>query len=603
MLSRKRLFLGAAILLLLAGVQAQRSATISSQSLCVISGSTVKIPCSFTEPYGFGVTLKEWYRLFGQELRVLNWDPRYAGRVSVSPWEFSCELTMTDVSVNDSGFYNLRYKTHNGDWVSASSGVHLTVTDLKVQVPDQYQWRKTLSCITTCALSNNPTYIWYKNKQRVYNEYSKDLYRYGSKDAGSYSCAVRGHEDLRSPAVCVFGVNCWSVTYSSLKICSLIGSSVDIYSYYTFPDNHDVRNSFWFIKQHIYGEPMDLRENEAYQGRVQYTQSSQNKCSMRITNLRETDAQTYRFRLDTVWDKLIGEPGVLLSVTDLKVKVSVWSSWSGTLSCITTCALSNNPTYIWYKNGQKVFYQDEKDLHRYSSKDAGSYSCAVKGHEYRRSPPVCVFGVNCWSVTYSSQEVCSLIGSSVDIHSYYTFPDNHDVRESFWFIKQKTVDMTEDDEYQGRVQYTHSSQNNCSLRITNLRESDAQTYRFRFDTNNGDYSGEPGVSLSVTGLKITVSNWYSWSKKLNCVTSCTLSNNPIYIWYKNGQPVTNEYSNELDLFDNTDEDSYSCSIRGHEELRSPAVYSPKNTNAVVLSGETLEGGSVTLSCSSDANPC
>ncbi|KAI5616017.1 B-cell receptor CD22-like [Silurus asotus] len=30
--------------------------------------------------------------------------------------------------------------------------------------------------------------------------------------------------------------------------------------------------------------------------------------------------------------------------------------------------------------------------------------------------------------------------------------------------------------------------------------------------------------------------------------------------------------------------------------------SPKNTNAVVLSGETLEGGSVTLSCSSDANP-
>ncbi|KAI5629887.1 B-cell receptor CD22-like, partial [Silurus asotus] len=181
----------------------------------------------------------------------------------------------------------------------------------------------------------------------------------------------------------LLGENCWSVTYSSLKICSLIGSSVDIHSYYTFPDNHNVRKTFWFNKQHIFGEPMDLREDEAYQGRVQYTQNSQNNCSMRITNLRETDAQTYRFKLDTVWDKFIGEPGVLLSVTDLKVEVSVWSTWRERLSCITTCALSNNPTYIWYKNGQRVSYRDEKDLYRYGSKDAGSYSCAVKGHEYR----------------------------------------------------------------------------------------------------------------------------------------------------------------------------------------------------------------------------
>ncbi|KAI5616018.1 sialoadhesin isoform X2, partial [Silurus asotus] len=308
-------------------------------------------------------------------------------------------------------------------------------------------------------------------------------------------------------------------------------------------------------------EPADMREDEEYQGRVQDTQSSQNNCSLRITNLRESDAQTYRFRFHTDQSKYTGKPGVSLSVTDLEVKVS---SWSKTLSCITTCALSNNPTYIWYKNGQSVSYKYINYLYLYDGDDnAGSYSCAVKGHEYRRSPAVCVLDKNCWSVTYSSQKICSLIGSSVDIHSYYTFPNNHDVRESFWFIKQKTggkaVDMTEDDEYQGRVQYTHSSKNNCSLGITNLRESDAQTYTFRFHTNYGDYSGEPGVSLSVTGLKITVFHWYGRTKKLNCVTSCTLSNNPIYIWYKNGQPVTNEYRNELDLYDNTDEDNYSCS--------------------------------------------
>ncbi|KAF5889561.1 B-cell receptor CD22-like, partial [Clarias magur] len=109
---------------------------------------------------------------------------------------------------------------------------------------------------------------------------------------------------------------------------------------------------------------------------------------------------------------------------------------------------------------------------------------------------------SCWNVTYSTQTICSLIGSSVDIHSYYTFPDNYKVTKVLWFIKAQAdgepVDVREDEEYQGRVQYTQSSQNNCSLRITNLTERDAQTYRFRVFTDGGNYTSQPGVSLSVT---------------------------------------------------------------------------------------------------------
>uniref|UniRef100_A0A4W5MB68 Ig-like domain-containing protein n=1 Tax=Hucho hucho TaxID=62062 RepID=A0A4W5MB68_9TELE len=51
-----------------------------------------------------------------------------------------------------------------------------------------------------------------------------------------------------------------------------------------------------------------------------------------------------------------------------------------------------------------------------------------------------------------------------------------------------------------------------------------------------------------------------------------------------------------------DEDSYSCAVKGHEDLSSPAVYKPKSSVSVSTSGEIVEGSSVTLTCSSDANP-
>ncbi|TSK67228.1 B-cell receptor CD22 [Bagarius yarrelli] len=103
-------------------------------------------------------------------------------------------------------------------------------------------------------------------------------------------------------------------------------------------------------------------------------------------------------------------------------------------------------------------------------------------------------------------------------------------------------------------------------------------------------------------LKVTISDWFTSFKKLSCYTTCTLSNNPFYIWYKNGQLVPNEYRNELYIYSGN-ADSYSCAVTGHDDIRSPAVYPPKNTTAVTFPpGETVEGVSVTLSCSSDANP-
>uniref|UniRef100_A0AAY5EHT9 Ig-like domain-containing protein n=1 Tax=Electrophorus electricus TaxID=8005 RepID=A0AAY5EHT9_ELEEL len=173
-----------------------------------------------------------------------------------------------------------------------------------------------------------------------------------------------------------------------------------------------------------------------------------------------------------------------------------------------------------------------------------------------------------WSVTYYSQKICSLIGSSVDLHCYYTYPNNQKVTKSFWFITEQQVgvepvDVREEEEYEGRVQYRQSFQNDCSMTVTHLRESDAHTYRFRFHTDStaGKYTGHPGVSLSVTDLKITVSDRSS-RKHLICSSTCTLPNNPTYIWYRNGQPVYNQNTNGLYVYGSSeDAGSYSCSFQ------------------------------------------
>ncbi|KAF4118225.1 hypothetical protein G5714_000276 [Onychostoma macrolepis] len=92
---------------------------------------------------------------------------------------------------------------------------------------------------------------------------------------------------------------------------------------------------------------------------------------------------------------------------------------------------------------------------------------------------------------------------------------------------------------------------------------------------------------------------------LTCETTCSLTDG--FIWYKNGQALKIQ-SETLQLqSERSDSGRYSCAVRGHQHLPSPAVnitvISPKSVSVSISpSGEIVEGDSVTLSCSSDSNP-
>ncbi|XP_036418213.1 sialoadhesin-like [Colossoma macropomum] len=186
----------AVIVILLTGVQAQHSVTLSSQSLCAVTGSTVKISCKYTAADSSRVREREWYQLQSSdgEERVLSQDPQYSARVSVRTEQNDCDLTVRDVRLRDSGVYNFRFRTSSSDWISASSGVNLTVTELQVKVDRKTagQRKVKLTCSSTCSLDENLTYDWYRN-----GEFKPDtggpsivLDSTRSSDEGSYFCGL-----------------------------------------------------------------------------------------------------------------------------------------------------------------------------------------------------------------------------------------------------------------------------------------------------------------------------------------------------------------------------------------------------------------------------
>ncbi|KAK0146421.1 Sialoadhesin [Merluccius polli] len=193
-----------------------------------------------------------------------------------------------------------------------------------------------------------------------------------------------------------------------------------------------------------------------------------------------------------------------------------------------------------------------------------------------------------WTVTYTSRNVCSARGSTVDITCTYQYPYKLQYRsspvETLWFTKEdnkQPVDLLSDTDYAGRIEYTcgeiscyrYNCKGRCTLRITDLRQSDSAVYKFRFITNQpgGQYTVKPGVKLSVTDLQVKVipSRWPSWVD-LKCDSTCGLAGYPAYIWYKNGQSVGGKTAWYYGVYLKS-EDSYSCAVEGYEHLHSPLV--------------------------------
>ncbi|XP_038568516.1 B-cell receptor CD22-like [Micropterus salmoides] len=158
---------------------------------------------------------------------------------------------------------------------------------------------------------------------------------------------------------------------------------------------------------------------------------------------------------------------------------------------------------------------------------------------------------NGWGVTYTYTKICAFKGSTVEISCTYRYPTTNNYRytveKTFWFKGDEIVDLKTKSEYSGRVEY-NCHMNRCTLRITDLRESDSAEYKFRFKL--------PSVSVSpsaeiVEGSSVTL--------------TCSSDANPAakYTWYKeNGNQNLHPLGKEPQLvfrsIQSSDSGKYYC---------------------------------------------
>ncbi|CAI5681315.1 unnamed protein product [Oreochromis niloticus] len=207
-----------------------------------------------------------------------------------------------------------------------------------------------------------------------------------------------------------------------------------------------------------------------------------------------------------------------------------------------------------------------------------------------------------WGVTYTTAKICASNGSTVEMKCTYTYPAGYTVKEEFWCF-QDDKDLKGNLDYKDRIQY-NCTEKSCTMKMADLKWTDSREYRFRFitDKTEGKYTGVPGITLSITALQVEVTkirvNESCTKAELKCKSSCT--GDVSYVWLKNGKEVTEENPYITSLQFN---DSICCALKGQGKYCSASLYAPKLPSVSVSpSAEIVEGSSVTLTCSSDANP-
>ncbi|XP_064866715.1 sialoadhesin-like isoform X4 [Oncorhynchus nerka] len=214
-------------------------------------------------------------------------------------------------------------------------------------------------------------------------------------------------------------------------------------------------------------------------------------------------------------------------------------------------------------------------------------------------------GVLCtdWLVAYQPKEICAVRGSSVVISCTFHYPEKLDnknltVEKVMWSQGRKQffdgpfiTESNNRTHTSTKFEYVGNKVHNCSLQIHQVEQRDSGEYAFRFETNNGNWTGKNATNVNVSELFIsmTTPKVHEPIKEGDCVNlTCMYNCSSAVMWFKNRKPLQEE-SSTLYLRDISFQDSgnYSCSPKHYnrplsEVIRVNVEYHAKGMVAVTL---------------------
>ncbi|XP_078131284.1 sialoadhesin-like [Sander vitreus] len=389
-------------ILYISGVQGR------ANSICALKTSSVDLHCSAQRP----TTRNKWFTVEWDGYKFVQNELSVDGNhVTYMSEESHPTLTINYLIESDANNYCCR---ENADdprhcW---SRSITLHVADLQVKViPATEGQTMTLMCSTSCPLTENPAvYIWYKNREFLYQDSPWYQQLVSSEKGVRYSCAIKGYEDLRAPPVSVDSVtaNCFSVTYAEGRLCSYQQTSEDEPCSVTYPrevhiqrtaaEVNDIRltcntncpliDSKTAFKWYQGGSLYRYRERQE----LLVTHSSDESFSCAVKGLEDLHSAEVCAEDRNCWSvnyvsrRICALEGSSVNISSLRVKFTpsaeVTEGQRVTLSCSTSCPLTDNTNYIWYLNSRPLTPTEKQNKHLVldpvSSQHAGKYSCAVK---------------------------------------------------------------------------------------------------------------------------------------------------------------------------------------------------------------------------------
>ncbi|XP_077460917.1 basement membrane-specific heparan sulfate proteoglycan core protein-like [Stigmatopora argus] len=392
----------------------------------------------------------------------------------------------------------------------------------------------------------------------------------------------------------------WGGKFTQKTICGLTGTTVILNCSFWYPKTQDGQNiivekTLWFLKR-TNNNPEDLMMDNKYSGRLDFN-CEVNSCTLSIKELKKDDANDYKFRFITNATKRACtlKSAVTLTVTDL----NVGEDWRSYLSCDSQTCNLDAPSYIWYKNANRL--PNDYNSQKIWPPEHGSYSCVIKGHEKHVSPPKCVINT-CGSVLYNERSICAFKGSLVNIYCIYSY--DMSIWEKIWFTPDSTdtwnVPSKSWDPQSHRYSTFDSSEGKSMLQIKNVTERDSAEYRFKFSTLGRDL---PGTTLTVIAGQVEVIKAEvkdsSTVASLYCHTSCSPARYLFWCWRQNSRPCDVFSTRNLEITLHPG-DYITCAAEGYPFSVSPPLYALEAPRVLLsISQEIKEGDSLTLTCKAD----